>query len=277
MNPMALQRVVVRMLHDAPFADAVYADPARALAGVPLSDRERAWLVAGDRRAWGTDPMRRHRGLQALLEEYPVSAAVLAAEGFPVGDHDAFFSGPRFHVAIQTRGSLAEAFGEHLAALATSALAEGVVAIERALAAVRRRHAAAWRPGANFRLSGRYRVVRAAIGTLDAYVALDAALRADGHAPLERLLSGTFNVPAVEVASSGEEALLVEAAAGDEAGALSFATDELALLLEAALPGAADALLREVLGGLGLSTEEATELLGELVADGLLEIALAQA
>ncbi|TNF28290.1 MAG: hypothetical protein EP329_18100, partial [Deltaproteobacteria bacterium] len=138
MGHVALQRVVVRMLFDQAFADRVYADPAGAVAGLELSEAERGWLVAPDRRAYRVDPMRRHRSLRALIEEHPVSVAALAAGGVAVRGHDAFFSGERFHGAIQGRRSLAVAFGEHLEALARTPMQRGVVALERAIAAARR-------------------------------------------------------------------------------------------------------------------------------------------
>jgi len=275
MEHVAVQRVGVRMLFDAAFADRVYADPQGTLAGLGLSAEACGWLVAGDRRAYGTDPMRRHRGLQALLEEYPVSAAVLAAEGFAVRDHDVFFSGPRFHQAIQRRGSLAAAFGEHLAALATSPLAEGVVAIERAVAAARRGREPRWPEGAEVLLAPRVGVVRAPEGSLEAYGAFDAWLRADGGAPLARLLAEPGGGwPAVALPEAGEEAVLVEVGgdADDAPAALSFTSDELAILLEVARAGARREALVRVLGELGLEPVEAEELLVELTGDGLLVV-----
>ncbi len=75
MSHVAVQRVIVRMLYDAAFAERVYDDPGSALAGVDLTDAETAWLTASDPRAWRVDPLRRARTLKALLDEFSVSGA----------------------------------------------------------------------------------------------------------------------------------------------------------------------------------------------------------
>jgi hypothetical protein len=105
MNPRALQRVVVRMLYDPALLEAVYS-------GAPVADLDaegRAHLTRVDRRAWGTDPYRRTRTLQALIEELPVSAAVAGIDTL-----DAFFSSPDFHRAVQQRRTLVLAFAQWL-------------------------------------------------------------------------------------------------------------------------------------------------------------------
>ena len=273
MGHAALQRVVVRMLFDAAFADRVYADPEASLSEIALTAVERGWLVGPDRRAYGVDPLRRHRSLQALLEEHPVSAAALAAGGVAVRSHDAFFSGPRFHAAIQDRRSLAAAFGEHLAALAQVPLQRGVIALERAMADARRGVPAAWRAGAALRLAGTVRVVACPHGTLEAYGVIRAALERGGRSPLETLLAGPVRLPRTPVDPAHGEHVLVEATGGqgDAGAALSFASEELATLLAAARPSAPREALLATLGELGLDADEATELLDELVTDGLLE------
>ena len=69
MSHVALQHVIVRMLYDPPFVDRVYDDPKAATHDCDLTDDERTWLVAADRRAWGIDPLRRTRSLAGLIEE----------------------------------------------------------------------------------------------------------------------------------------------------------------------------------------------------------------
>ncbi|MFT7622206.1 MAG: hypothetical protein ACI9WU_001374, partial [Myxococcota bacterium] len=64
------------MRFDPKFADNVYADPARALAAESLTDVQRQWLVASDRRAWSVDPLLQGRTLHGLLTEYPVSGGL---------------------------------------------------------------------------------------------------------------------------------------------------------------------------------------------------------
>ena len=72
MSAAGVQRVVVRMLFDPRFRDAVYAEPAAALAATDLTAEERGWVVRPDRRAYATDVTRHARALLALAEE-PVS------------------------------------------------------------------------------------------------------------------------------------------------------------------------------------------------------------
>lgn len=105
-----LQRVVVRMLHDPPYAD-------RVLEGAPVPEldaADRALLQGLDRRAFRTDPHRRGRLLTAFLDEFPVASAFASDGGRDVAGLDAFFSSPRFHAAIQQRRYLALAYGEWL-------------------------------------------------------------------------------------------------------------------------------------------------------------------
>jgi len=274
MGHAALQRVVVRMLFDAAFADQVYANPAAALDGLALSEAERGWLIAPDRRAYRVDPMRRHRSLRALIEEHPVSVAALAAGGAPVRGHDAFFSGERFHRAIEERRSLATAFGERLAALAQTPLQRGLVALERGMAAARRGRAAAFGPGVEVRLAGTARIVACPSGTLEAYARISQALGEGGRAPLEALLGGNLRLPRTPVDPAGVEHVLIEAASdrGDAGASLSFQSEELAGLLRVAADGATRAALIGYLGEAGLDGAEAVELVDELVTDGLLDV-----
>lgn len=134
MSAVALQRVVVRMLHDP--------DLARACARADLTPTERGWLEAVDPRRWRADPLRRYRLLHALIEEYPVaSALVVRAAGVPA--FDAFFEGQRFHDTVQRDGRVAEAFGDWLCARAD---VEPFAAIEAAIERVRRTPSVAHRP-----------------------------------------------------------------------------------------------------------------------------------
>ena len=135
LDPERVQRALVCMHFDPAFAAAIRGD-GRLDLPEPLTAAERDLLRAVDPRALKTDAMRRARAVQALLEEYPVSAALL---GMPVVD--AFFSSLRFREAVFTRGSMALAFASYLED--HSALVGGVATIEAAAAAVRR---AALRP-----------------------------------------------------------------------------------------------------------------------------------
>ena len=58
MSSAAVQRVVVRMLHDPALVEAVYADAEAALAGLDLSDQERAWPMSTSAFVSGLRPFR---------------------------------------------------------------------------------------------------------------------------------------------------------------------------------------------------------------------------
>jgi hypothetical protein len=127
----ALQRVAVRMLHDPTLVAAVYADAERALADADLSAAERATLTAVPAAAWRTDAARPARVLAALTSELVASASLAPAHAA------AFFASPHFHRAVASRGSLALAFGAHMAAHGDARIAS-VARLETAIAAVRR-------------------------------------------------------------------------------------------------------------------------------------------
>ena len=59
MSHHALQRALVIALHDDTFVGELHADPDATLAPLGLDARERAQLLAVDRRAFRTDPLRR--------------------------------------------------------------------------------------------------------------------------------------------------------------------------------------------------------------------------
>jgi hypothetical protein len=139
MGHRTLERVYVRMLFDPAFVDAVYADAARALAGLDLEPAEREGLVAVDRRSWGHDPLRRYRTLRTLAEEFKASTTLALAATRSLASLDAFFSSEEFHGAVQGRGSLALAFADYLARLdAGSPQLPDVLRLERMLARCRR-------------------------------------------------------------------------------------------------------------------------------------------
>jgi hypothetical protein len=144
MSHVALQRVVVRMLHDAAFARAVLADSHAATREIDLDDAERRWLVAPDPRAYEVDPLRRSRGLTGLIEEYAVSSALLVrARGRDRASTalDAYFSSSAFHWCVQSGGSLADSFGTWLLSAESpleDAHARSIAEIERAIVRARR-------------------------------------------------------------------------------------------------------------------------------------------
>jgi hypothetical protein len=144
MSHHALQELVVRMLFDDAFVDAVHADADQALAGADLTEAERAQLLSVDRRAWRHDALRRRRMLRTLVEEFKVSTTAILAETRLLASLEQFFSSSFFHQSIQERGSLARAFSEflldgHQRQQWSAPQIPDLVRLEAAIAACRRR------------------------------------------------------------------------------------------------------------------------------------------
>lgn len=245
MSHVALRRVMIRLVHDPAFAAAVYDDPERALAGVALDATERAWLAAAPRAAWHADPARPTRVLAALVEEYPATCALAA------GRAAGFFGSPEFHAAVQERGSLALALGDHLLGDADPRV-RALAALERAIAAIRRGADGATPPAAEgaLRLAPRARVVHVPEGAL----ALLAALRA-GDAP-----------PAL---GPGEESVLAFTRRDGADVTLEALPPALAALLVRAATGTTHAELVAEARRHGAEPGEDAEIVAGLVADDL--------
>ena len=272
MSATELQRVVVRMLHDPALVAAVYADADAALAGVPLSATERAWLVAPDRRRWGADPHRRARQLHALLDEYPASGA-LAGRGVGVARLDAFFSSSAFHGCIQARGSLALAFGAYLADLGVDVAA--VARIEWAVARVRRAPPrpivassfVADSPDVAWRLAPWVDAFVAAPGALRRQQQLAAWATSHPQGAVGALLDPTWRLPPAPEADA-PTGLLVERGVAGGVG-IGEVDADLAALLADRRARTAGALI-DALVALGAGSDEAPTLAAEMVTDALL-------
>ncbi|MCB9545604.1 MAG: hypothetical protein H6706_07040 [Myxococcales bacterium] len=259
MSAAALQRVVVRMLHDPALVAAVYADADAALAGEDVTAAERAWLTAPDPRRWRADPMRRYRGLQALLEEFLVAGAYAVRQG-GVAAVDAFFSSPAFHRAIQGRAALAPTFAAWLAATFAGPV-PAFAALEGAIARSRRAPAPRAGAGPLIATAPWIEAVTVPGGTLAAWQRARASLGQAG--PLAAAVDPTHALPAVAVAAEAE-GLLVE-----PGPAIATASPDLVALLErlrAPRPAGEVADLAD----LGVDADEGAELLDDLVDDGLL-------
>lgn len=275
MSAGALQRVAVRMLYDPALVEAVYADAARALADVELSAAERGWLTAPDRRRWLADPMRRSRGLQAVLEEFPVAGAV-AARAHGLAALDGFFSAAAFHRSVQAGGSLALAFGDWLARFggavaAFAALEGGVARVRRAPARPvetpapdrdARWVASPWAWGG-----------RAPGGTLAAWQAHRARLATHPGGLLAALVEPGFALERRRLVKAAPEGLLVERT-GPEADAIGVTEASLGLagLLGALFEPRPWATVAATLRRLGAARGEEETLAAELLGDGLLTI-----
>ncbi|MEZ4381903.1 MAG: hypothetical protein R3A79_11200 [Nannocystaceae bacterium] len=262
-DPQRVQRALVCMHFDPAFAAAVRGDAALELPQ-PLSPAERALLRGVDPRTLRTDAMRRARAVQALLEEFPVTAALLGAPAV-----DAFFSTPRFREAVFTRGSMALAFAAHLELHAQ--VVGGAATIEAAAATVRR--AAQLPPPAvdlvdaraPLRCAPRFAPRIVPGGTLAWY---ERALARLGPDPL-RALAELRRPWRKRPPRGGQQFLLIE---GKEGGSLALggASEGLVRLLLAAAEPRPRAELAAVAVALGAEGHEAEELLDELVGDGLL-------
>jgi hypothetical protein len=258
MSHLALRRVMIRLLHDPAFVAEVHADPARALAGVELGADERAWLVAQPRAAWRTDPARPARVLAALAEEFPASVELATehAAGFLRSRH--------FHDAIQSRGSLALAFADHLAS-APDPRVRAVVALERAVAEVRR----APPVGARFArpLSGARAVSDHAASVRVSSNVVIVRVPQGALAFLESLRTGARG----NALGGGDEHVLATGAPDGEIG-LEVLEPALAAVLVRARDGCTrDGFLAEACRQ-GAEPDEAVDLLTRLVADGLLMV-----
>ncbi len=148
MSHAFLQRVLVRLLHDPVFQERLQREGKGALAGEELTDEEKGWLVSTDSRAFGMDPLRRHRILHTLSDEFKGSIALLLQETRSLAELEGFFSSPEFHREVKARGSLAEGFAHWLGDLVTRGrvvepVFPGMVALEAAMARSRREHARA--------------------------------------------------------------------------------------------------------------------------------------
>ncbi len=110
----ALNRIVVRMLFDPEFQEAVYANPRKIMNPLGIPDDLQDSLLQNDRRAWNIDSQRRKRSLQGLMGEFPCSCALALSQTKQLADLDAFFSSSEFHKSVQNRGSMPLAFIQFL-------------------------------------------------------------------------------------------------------------------------------------------------------------------
>ena len=263
----ALQRVVVRMLYDPAFVDSVYADAESALVGVSLTGEERTWLVAPDRRRWRADPLRRTRGLGALLEEYPVAGALLARRD-GVAALDAFFSTPSFHRCIQERGSLGLTFGRWLGGHPDPLLA-GIAEMESAVAAVRRAGSRQirWTVGQDYVMSPLVAVRLLPGGTMAAFAAIRGILTRGRDDLIAAVVDCALELGLHPIDPDDLEGLIVEA--GSEVTMGDGPLGLIRVLMAAETPIDARALGRAFIGE-GATLGEVPDLIADLLQDGLL-------
>jgi hypothetical protein len=254
MNPRAIQRAIVRMLYDPGFVAAIHG--ARPVAG--LDEAERALLRRVDPRALATDRFRRARAVEALVQEFPASAAAL---GLPAVE--GFLGSREFITCLGERGSMGLAFATWL-----KDQAAGAGRIEAAMARLRRPGPPT---GAGLLCAPHIAPVIAPAGTLAWYEATVADL---GPAPLQRLAGRppATDLPRrspIRARERGDEFLLIEATA-DGGMALGTASEALVRLLRFAATARPRAALAREAVARGAAAHEADEVLADLLREGLL-------
>ncbi len=255
MNPRAIQRAIVRMMYDPAFVAAIHG--ARAVPG--LAEPERALLRQVDRRAFTTDRFRRARAVQAIVDEYPASAAAIGLAAV-----ESFLDSRAFHAVLVGRGAMALAFGTWL-----EDQASGVGRIEASMAGLRRREPDPPAPGL-LRIAPSFAPLLAPAGTLAWYETTLAWLGAE---PLRTLAGQAPRPPPrrslIRSRDAGDEALLLELRA-DGGMALGTASEALVRLLRHAVKPRTRAALAAEAVVRGATAAEAPGLLDGLLAEGLL-------
>ncbi len=241
--------------------DPKYAARVRAAGELPeFHPRERELLRSADPRALATDDMRRARAMHVLLDEYPVSAALLGLDRV-----DRFFASEQFRRCVFARGSMTHAFGRDY----LRDRSKGVGQLETAMVFARRPLRAplmtAAPPGTGLERTPGVEALTVPEGTLAWYQRGRARL---GEQPL-RALAKLRKPWAQKPPRRGREHLLIETAA-DGSLSISGASGALVGLLRAAEAGPTRGGLSEVAVELGAEADEVDELLDGLLDDGLL-------
>ncbi|MBK7830602.1 hypothetical protein [Nannocystis sp.] len=261
MNPRAIQRAVVRMLYDPDFVAAIHG--ARALPG--LSEAERALLRRVDPRAFATDPFRRARAVQAIVEEFPCSAAAVG-----LARVEAFLATREFLACLGDGGSMGLAFATWL-----EDQAAGAGRIEAAMARLRRPMAES--PplvAGTLRCAVTLAPIVVPAGSLAWYEATRAWL---GATPLHTLAERADQAPRaapprrspVRSRDPGEEQLLIEISASGEMS-LGTASEALVRLLRHAQRARTRRELEREAVIRGAAADESAGVIDDLLAQGLL-------
>jgi len=282
MNHLALQRVMVRMLYDPTLVERVQSDPRAALPGVDLTDREFAWLKAPDPRAWTADPERGARSLTVIVQQYPASMAVAYRAAGSLDPFLDYFRNARFHRCIQTGGSMALEFADHLADLTGNGIVSDarvtpLARLEQAIARLQRT-APARPPGrdpeaAAFVLSPDRDLVRGAAGVAELHAAIHETLAELGGGLAETVLDRGWPIPDRRIRSGKRDPLLLELFRDDGprvrygVGVSGLGDDLYALLDFSRRPRSRDELIDHAVT-LGAGREEAADLATGLIDEG---------
>lgn len=257
----AIQAVMVRLTVDPDFGTRLYTGDADArvvdLQAGPyrLTDADLRLFQAVDARAWTTDRYRRTRLVQALIQEYAVTTAML---GVPV--LDAFFRTDAFARVLGHHGSMAEAFGAW-AATRTTGSAQAVVHFETAVCQARRGHRPA---GSGLVTAPGTEGLSTPEGTLAAWQAGLAALGGD---PVSAAAQGLrWQAPAL---ARSLEHLLIERTDTGGLGVHHLSAGVVGLLRYCRQPRSRAAVTREA-RRLRVPRKAVGKTLREMVHDGLL-------
>jgi len=283
MTHVTLQRVMVRMLFDQGFTERVRREPAVALAGLELSEREIDWLLEPDPRAWRADADRPARALSVLLQEYPAALALVVQAHGDLAPVQGYFASTYFHRIIQDKGSMALAFGDYVVALVAGGAIHDprVTEVARLEQAIVRLHRQALPRGPEvrldapfYRLSPDKALHRAAAGTADLHEAIHGALGTRGK-DLGRAVLAVRRLPNLPLGAPATEPLLLELARDDGprvkflTAAAEITSELFDLLAFSRVPRDFAALVTEVTR-LGADPDEAPEVIAGLIGEGVL-------
>lgn len=274
MSHRALQKALVTALHDETFVEAFHADPEGVLAPLGLDEHERAQLVAVDRRAFRTDPLRRRRVLRVLSEEYKASTTLALAETRSLAFADGFFASSFFRSAVAEDQPLALAFGDFLldaarAGRLSSPQLPDVARLERLRASCRRDRHRPPPPGVG--LAPGVAVGRFFGGVLETIQRLERYLFEIGLMPQVALCDDRPPPPPLPAVDEGDPAHLLFTPAAADVGLSEIDAalhDALAALATPRPHGAA----LQALGQAGVPAGRAPALLDALVAEGLVSV-----
>lgn len=263
MSHRALQRTLVRLLHDPSLVERFQSMGGEALEEPDLSEEELGWLVEADPRAFRTDPYRQGRVMTSLVEELPTSSAL--ASGRLDGGLLSFFSSPLFHEHVGRDRPLRLGFADHLSQ--TGEDVETLVAIERSLMEARRA-----RPRLNREIGipGGVTWIPVPKGGLEFYEAIWSALATTGKPVVEAVLTlERAALPGARLDLDDERVLLIEP---DDSGGFHVGEvpSGLAAVLEAARTHGTRRLCHQAALDSGAETSEASEIIDEMISEGLL-------
>ena len=272
MSHITLQRVIVRMLYDQAFARLVTTEPDAALVGLNLDARHISFLTTPDPRVWRLDPHRRARSLEALLDEYPVSAALLAHTTNMVSALDAFFSSDDFHQCIQHRQRLALAFGRYLTSVATKLGRqdiEGCAQLEFEIASFRRRLRPKLSPETELHLGSNVALAALPGGTLDAYAYVNGVLQTNNLAGAAAIIAPAISIEQ-QPTQEATVVVLLEGLTDGQGPGLSVLDDALANLLVHVSQGSSIQSFGHIARTNGAEHGEEADILKDLIEDGLI-------